>query len=451
MTGLQLQSSARGRWQGMPPAEVYGLSTDSRSLKEGDVFLALRGPHFDGHRFAGEAAKHGAVALIGDETGRLLWNDIELPQLEVSDTLYALGDIATEWRKRLKATVVAITGSYGKTTVRSMLEHGLNHLGLKVASTRENNNNLIGVPQTLLDIDIDARVALVECGVSEAGEMQRLAQMTRPDIAIITGLAAAHTEGLGGISGVAREKAVMLQHISPGGYAVLGCGVAADLRSHGVKPVTDFLDMDAEDGGVVHWQVRGSKVTLELADESVELKMELPASHWAADMALAATVICRLTGKGIAEVARALAGWQAMPGRMQRFTAYSGAIILNDTYNANPASMAAALDTLRRMPGRRFAILADMAELGGEAEALHAGLDISGLDGLILTGPQMRVLADTCSDAHWVPDVDAAVAAAREMQLAGGDVVLIKASRCMGLDRVVLALTKPHAGEADAV
>jgi len=460
MTARELQTSTRGAWHGTPPSEVFGLSTDTRTLRKGEAFLALRGPTFDGHRFGSEAMEYGASAMIvdrkGDGAGDALWQSVRLPQLVVNNTLDALGDIAGAWRKQLSGTVVAIAGSYGKTTVRSMLEHGLRRLGLNVAATKANDNNLIGVPQTILSTESDADVALVECGVSEAGEMRRLARMLQPDVAMIIGLAPAHAEGLGDLRSVVHEKGVLLQHLTENGCAVLGAGVAAVMHDQGFSPDVACMDMDdSTDGSVVRWQIRESHCRLQLGGETATVELNVPAQHQAADMALAATVIHHLTQKVVSEIAEALSGWQAVPGRMQCLPGIHGSLVIHDAYNANPASMAAALDTLRRMPGRHFAVLGDMAELGEASADLHAALDASGMDGLILVGRRMKVLADICAMAQWVPDVDAAMLAAKKLRLGAGDVVLVKGSRCMGLEKVVDALMEHGAeirgGKADAV
>jgi len=460
MTGRELQTSTRGVWHGTPPFEVLGLSTDTRTLRKGEVFLALRGPTFDGHRFGPEAVERGASALVvdrkGDGAGDALWQSMRLPQLVVNNTLDALGDIASAWRKQLSGTVVAITGSYGKTTVRSMLEHGLRCLGLNVAATKANDNNLIGVPKTILSIEQDVDIALVECGVSEAGEMRRLARMLQPDVAMIIGLAPAHAEGLGDLRGVAHEKGALLQHVTENGCAVLGAGVSAVMRDQGFSPDVACMDMDdSPDGSVVRWQIRDSHCLLRLGGETATVELNVPAQHWAADMALAATVIHHLTQKEIGAIAEALSGWRAVPGRMQCLSGIHASTIIHDAYNANPVSMAAALDTLRRMPGRHFAVLGDMAELGEASAFLHAALDVSGMNGLILAGRRMKVLADICAMAQWVPDADAAMMAAKKLSLGAGDVVLVKGSHCMGLEKVVDALMEQgvemRGGEADAV
>ncbi len=426
MSGAELARATGGVWRGRPPAVVRGLSTDTRTLREGEAFLALQGPRFDGHRFLDQAARAGASALVVRADAALAETPVT-PQLRVADTLAALGDIAAAWRARLSVPVVAVTGSCGKTTVRAMLEHGLRRLGLRVAATRANDNNLIGVPQTLLAIPEDADVALVECGISEPGEMARLARITRPDIAVITALAAAHAEGLGDVRGVARMLAEA---------GALPAGVRA-------------LAMDDADAGAVRWRMEGSRCRLSVDGEDASLDFELPACHWGADAALAATVMRRLTGRPLAEIVRALEGWRPVAGRMNARPGRGGARVLDDAYNANPASMAAALDTLRRMPGRRFAVLGDMAELGEASRALHEALDVSGLDGLLLVGREMRALAALHPEAEWAPDAEAAaVRAASAWDLRAGDVVLVKGSRCMGLERVVEALTRGEGADA---
>lgn len=450
MSSYQLQVSTRGKWYGMPPSEMPSLSTDTRSLKAGEAFLALRGVSFDGHRFASAAMQRGASMLIGDAAGNAQWKSVELPVLEVNDTLKALGDIAGAWRKELSATVIAIAGSYGKTTLRSMLAYALGRMGLNVAATKANDNNLIGVPQTLLSIDKDVDVALVECGISEVGEMQRLGKMVQPDMVIITGFSPAHAEGLGDLRGVVYEKGRLLHHLTRKGCAVSGSGVFNLMREYGILPDVSLMDMDdPTDKSVVHWQIQGRCCLLQLGGVTAAVDLNLPAQHQAAGMALAATVIHQLTQQGIVEIAAALAAWQAVPGRMQCLSGIHDSIIIHDAYNANPASMRAALDTVRGMSGRHFAVLGDMAELGKESSRLHAALDVSGLDGIVLVGQQMQALTDVCEEVQWVPTTDAALLAVGDWMLHANDVVLVKGSRCMALEKVVSLLTQQ--GKADAV
>lgn len=441
MSGLDLQACTAGRWHGTPPPMVGGVCTDTRKLAEGDAFLALRGANFDGHAFAGEAARCGAAALVGDSSGMRAWQDIGLPQLEVGDSLLALGDIAGGWRSRLNIPVAGITGSFGKTTLRSMLEHILTGMGLRLTATRSNDNNLIGVPQTLLRIAEDDDVALIECGISEPGEMQRLAAMLRPDVAVITGIAAAHAEGLGSLAGVASEKALLLDAVPEGGSAVLGHGVAELLGERALPQGVTLIDMDGDGESVVRWEMHGRTVRLARGVECAEFELSLPALHWAADAALAATVAGLLGPVSLTDAASAMGSWQAVSGRMQSLTGRGGCRILDDSYNANPASMQAALDTLRSLNGRRIAVLGDMAELGQGSAALHAALNIEGLDAVLLLGEEMRHLTDRSPAVVHVQSAKQAVSELQGMGLNRHDTLLVKGSRCMRMEQIVRALT----------
>ncbi len=441
MTGTQMARATRGHWLGHPPARVCAICTDTRRIQPGDTFLALRGSRFDGHAYAAAAARAGAAALIGDQEGVRGWQGISLPQLEVEDSLTALGDIAAAWRQGFSGRVVAITGSVGKTSLRSMLEYALPRLGLRVAATHANENNLIGVPATLLHARGDEDVILIECGISEPGEMHRLAAIVRPDIAVITAVTTAHTEGLGGLAGVLREKATLFSGLQSRGWGALGVGVQKNMVRYGLKPDCLLLDMDAPETGSVRWRLTGRRLRLLLADRQANIELALPAEHWGANMALAASILCRLAGASLPAVAQALNGWQPLSGRMRMLPGTGGCRIIDDTYNANPASMQAALDTLQRLPGRHFAILGDMAELGEETARMHASINPGSLDGLILVGRHIRNLRTRYSEAACVEDADTAIPIARSWPLATGDHVLVKASRCMQLERVVQALT----------
>jgi UDP-N-acetylmuramoyl-tripeptide--D-alanyl-D-alanine ligase len=445
MTGLELQKATRGAWQKEIPESIGGISTDSRNFAEGHAFLALRGPSFDGHRFA-EQLLTRASAMIGDAQGMHLWESFETPQLQVEDTLAALGDIANAWRNRLnQTTVIAITGSYGKTTIRSMLSHIFTSLNRNTAATHANLNNLIGVPTTLLGIDASAEIALIECGISEEGEMQRLSEIVQPDVAVITGLAPAHSTGLGGMKGVAREKADLLTHLLPQGWCVLGEGVAKQLSQHDQAISHDAIDMDQADGEAVQWSLAGKRLTLSHKGESAELELPLPAHHWAANMALSATIAMRYfnqqkTGPKplFSELAASLSNWQPVEGRMHIIGGINGATIIDDSYNANPVSMQAALDTLTELSGRHIAIIGDMAELDDPSHA-HRLLNLSGIDMLILIGNEMKVVKHDHPDAIWFATTDEAVVWTEENleQFNSGDHILVKASRSMHLDRIV--------------
>ncbi len=451
MSGMELAMATGGSWQGGIPDMISGICTDSRHVAAGTAFLALRGPHHDGHAYAAEVAGI-CTALIGDAEGAAAWGDTDRPRLIVADTLAALGDIAAAWRRKLARTLMlAITGSYGKTTVRSMLVHALGALGLDVATNPANHNNLIGVPQTLLAVAELADVAVIECGISEPGEMQRLAEIVRPDAAVLTGLGAAHGEGLGGLEGVIREKSALLAGTRPDGWCVLGAGVQAQLAPRQLLPQAPCIAMDDETA--VAWSLNGSLLRLTYESEACEIPLVLPARHWAEDMALTATVamrvqIARGDAPTLAPIAEALADWRPVSGRLQLLPGRNGSLILDDSYNANPASMQAALDTLAGLSGRRIAILGDMAELGADAPSQHAAIDVAGIDSLILVGPLMHHLAARHPEATWLPDTEAACHHAGTLSLAAGDTVLIKASHGMRLDRIVAMLAAKEAADA---
>jgi len=453
MTGAELQKATRGAWRKGVPESISGISTDSRNFAEGSAFLALRGPNFDGHRFADQLFTK-ASAMIGDAQGVQLWESYETPQLQVEDTLAALGDIANAWRNRLKqTTVIAITGSYGKTTVRSMLVQIFTSLSRNTAATHANLNNLIGVPTTLLGIDKSAEIALIECGISEEGEMRRLSEIVQPDVAVITGLAPAHSSGLGGMKGVASEKTALLSHLRPQGWCLLGEGVAKQLSQHEQTISHDAIDMDQGADEAVQWYLNDHQLTLTYRGELAKIKLALPASHWAANMALAVTIAMRYfnqkndkTTPAFAKVVATLADWKPVEGRMEIVTGINGASVMDDSYNANPASMQAALDTLTRLSGRRIAIIGDMGELDDPGSA-HCSLNLSDIDMVILVGREMEAAKESCPDAIWFATTDEAVAWTKENMTTfnSSDHILIKASRSMQLDRVVRLMVNQEA------
>ncbi len=407
LTGKELKQASQGEWVNDKQAdEVEGIGTDTRDFVKGHAFLALRGPSFDGHEHAQQIADD-ATALIGDDIGVLQWQALSTPQLKVADTLQSLGDIAGFYRSRLQHTkVIAITGSYGKTTVRSMLEHIAQALDVEVAATQANFNNLIGVPKTLLNIEMNADIALIECGISEQGEMLRLSEIVQPDAVVVTGLSQAHGEGLGGIQGIALEKAQLLAHLHQDGWAVLGQGVA-ELFAGVEHKTVDMLAMENPDA--VAWSLQGKTLVLrhsQLRDTQSECQFDLllPAKHWAADMALAATVMLKLAQDldkpwTLKEISTALESWQPVQGRMAIYP-LSGFTLIDDAYNANPVSMQAALDTLADLEGHRTAILGDMLELGEDAKQLHEQLDLHDIDEVLTVGNLMAGLAAANPDAN---------------------------------------------------
>jgi len=442
LTGHELKQATDGVWRKSEAELVEGISTDTRQFRAGNAFLALRGPHFDGHCYAAEVADQ-ANALIGDREGVRLWDNLTRPQLEVHDTLVALGDIANAWRQKLPhTTVVAITGSYGKTTVRSMMHHVFTILGIHCHATKANLNNLVGVPLTLLEIPPEAEVALIECGISETGEMERLASIVAPDVAVLTGLTTAHGEGLGGLHGVIAEKTKMMDHLTQQGWILLGEGVKELLAVSGKHVNRHHPLLDPQHADYVQWELQGRMLTLRQADQQAHIELMLPARHWAANMALVATMLLHwfaLQGREIpslADVAMALQHWTPPGGRM-RLLQGSTLTVIDDCYNANPVSMQVALDTLAALQGHRVAIIGDMAELGEDAARLHRQLCLHDVDEVILIGPLMLHLADAHPHARSFTDIEEAEAWLENHRFPDGSTVLLKASRSMQLERLL--------------
>lgn len=289
-------------------------------------------------------------------------------------------------------------------------------------------------------------MALIECGISELGEMARLSQIVQPDIAVITGISAAHSSGLGGLEGVAREKSNLIAHLLPQGWCVFGSGVSQQLKNQSIPHTS--IDMDRIESDAVQWSLKGQALQLSTCSEKGELTLPLPARHWAANMALAATVVLKYFSHSpdrplpeLQKIADILSGWQAVDGRMTTVTGINGVTILDDSYNANPISMQAALDTLAQLPGHKTAIIGDMAELEHSAEA-HASLDVSGIDRLILVGNEMQALKTGQPEALWFATTDEALKWITDNlnRFGKNDYLLIKASRSMQLDRIVRAM-----------
>jgi UDP-N-acetylmuramoyl-tripeptide--D-alanyl-D-alanine ligase len=439
--------------RGDPATIVTGVSTDSRTLADGELFVALRGPTFDGHAFVAAAASRGAAAALiaHDATPP----DGTLPILRApSDTVRALGELAHAHRKRMNARVVAITGSAGKTTTKEMIASILSLEG-KTLATRGNLNNWIGVPLTVFGLEASHRFAVIEMGMSTFGEIARLAEITSPDVGLITLVAAAHTAELGGIDGVLRAKAELFDALGHEATAVVNlddpriASLQSSLRSR-VLTFGSAPECDVRIAGTPTLSLSGTSVEIFVQGELVRATVPLLGAHQARNMAAAIATALAL------EVApdRMLSGLASTPtvaGRMYLRHA-RGLTILDDTYNANPESMAAALETLSALASqtgsRAIAILADMRELGAESQRHHLGIGrLAAARALALytLGAESRAIARGAREAgltHVVDEVD--IEPLREVlrrDLRPGDLVLVKGSRGMRMERIVAALT----------
>lgn len=433
-------------------AEFARVATDSRTLQPGDLFVALQGDNFDGHAFVAAAQVAGAAGAIVSQRV-----DCPLPQIVVGNTLAALQTYAADWRRRYDLPVVAVTGSNGKTTTKQLLASIFAARG-PVLATQGNLNNHIGVPLTLLRLRPEHRTAVIEMGANHAGEIALLTELARPDVGVVTQAGDAHLEGFGSREGVARAKGELFAGLG-GGVAVINADDAhaplwRDLARH--ASVLSFGFGEDADVRALHLQPEppqaptGTQFELRAPNGRQTVRLPLPGRHNVAN-ALAAAACGVALGLDLAQIAQGIAAVDAPSGRLSWKTTPQGARLLDDSYNANPSSLRAGLELLASMQGRRWAILGGMAELGPEAERLHAEAGRIarqlGIDRLLTLGPLARAAAEAFgAGAEAFDDVESLAQAAKQ-QLNGETVVLVKGSRSSRMERVVAALTGGTAGD----
>ncbi|QIT56282.1 UDP-N-acetylmuramoyl-tripeptide--D-alanyl-D-alanine ligase [Aquisalimonas sp. 2447] len=422
-----------------PSVAFRGVSTDSRSVNPGELFVALEGERFDGHGFLSDAVARGAAAVMvrhGDNIGA--------PALVVEDTRRALGALARHWRRRCTARIAAITGSNGKTTVKEMLGAILNQVAPTLV-TRGNLNNDIGVPLTLFRLAEGDHFAVVEMGANHGGEIATLAAIAEPDVGVVTNAGPSHLEGFGSVDGVARGKGEMFQGLGAGGTAVINADDAyADLwrQLAGGKAIVDF-GIDAPAAVSASPASPGQPVRISLPAGTVSVRLPVPGRHNLMN-ALAAAAAASALGASPEAIRSGLEGVSPVAGRLNRRNGVAGSTVLDDTYNANPASLAAGLEVLATVQGASWLVLGDMGELGTDGAALHAEAGrrarAAGVRRLFAVGPLSAEAATAFgAGAQHFDDQQALIDALRAAVTA--DVtVLVKGSRSMGMERVVQAL-----------
>ena len=425
-----------------------GVGTDTRILQPGQLFVALQGPNFDAHDYVATAAARGAVAaLVAHEI------KTELPQIIVTDTRQALADLAALWRGRFDIPLIAITGSNGKTTVKEMLAAILGQRA-EVLATHGNLNNEIGLPLTLLQLDHSHRAAVIEAGASQPGDIACLTRIAVPTVAVLTNASSAHLAGFGSLEAVAHSKGEIFEGLAESGTAVINADDAfADLWRGlaGTHRVLSFaLDAEADVRGA-WWPQDVLQNTLEITTPAGELSvaLPLPGRHNAMN-ALAATAAALAAGVALADIKAGLESLRPVPGRLCWKIGSSGARILDDTYNANPASLLAALDVLADCTGERCLVLGDMAELGGEAEALHASAGRrahdAGVTRLYAVGELSRYAVDAFAELAggqaWHFATQEPLIERLQQDLHADSTLLVKGSRSAHMERVVDALTE---------
>ncbi|GAB4175364.1 MAG: UDP-N-acetylmuramoyl-tripeptide--D-alanyl-D-alanine ligase [Geothermobacteraceae bacterium] len=425
---------------------VSGVSTDSRTIRAGELFVPLRGPRYDGHDFLLRALQNGAGACLSEE----VIAGLKVPVIQVSDTLRALGDLAAAHRCGYRGPLVAVTGSSGKTTTKEMLAAILERTapGLKSAG---NFNNLVGVPLTLFGLRPDThRWAVLEMGMSARGEIARLAEIAQPTVGLITNIGPAHLETLRGLDGVARAKGELFAALAAGGTAVVNADDERVLNlpvANGVRRLLYGLSSEAE-VRAERIEARGASVRFRLlaGDQAAEVELQV-AGRFNASNALAAAAAALALNVPLAEIVAGLNAFSPLQGRMQLIRLASGAQLLKDDYNANPLSMGAALEALDALEGegRRIAVLGDMLELGDESSRLHREVGARAArhcDLLLLLGQMAESMAEGARQAGLasrrirIATNHEEAAACLGRVLREGDRVLVKGSRGMRMERI---------------
>ena len=440
-------------------AEFTAVNTDSRAIKAGDLFVALKGERFDGHAFVAQAAVAGAVAAIVETEGLKTEDPAlsgKITLVFVDDTLKALGRLAAYWRRQFDIPVVALTGSNGKTTVKEMLasilreavavESRAPRAESSVLATRGNLNNHIGVPLTLLELRREHRYAVIEMGMNHAGEISYITHLAEPDVALITNAGVAHIENLGSADAIAEAKGEIFAGLKTNGTAVINADDSYAPRWRELAAGRRQLDfaLDKEAAVTASYRVRelDSEIVLNTPLGSARATVPAPGLHNVRN-ALAASAAATALAVSTATVAAGLARFGGVKGRLQRKHGVNGSTLIDDTYNANPDSLRAAIAVLVEARGTQLLVLGDMGELGGFAAALHAEAGTHARDAgvsRLLTLGEFSAHASAAFGAgarHFtrIEDLLAEIGS-----VLGPDVtMLVKGSRFMQMERVVKA------------
>jgi UDP-N-acetylmuramoyl-tripeptide--D-alanyl-D-alanine ligase len=429
-------------------AEVLRVSTDSRSIQPGDLFIALRGEKFDGGAFAAQALQQGAAGVVLDAR--------QAPELasaiRVDDTRFALGRLGAAWRQRFAIPVVAVTGSNGKTTVKEMLAAILRvEVGSEtgVLHTEGNLNNDIGLPLMLLRLRDTHRFAVLEMGMNHAGEIDYLTRLARPDVAVVNNALSAHIGFLGSVENIARAKGEIFNGLPASGIAVFNADDAHAWlwrESNAQREIVDFgLRQPAAVRGQYQPSGFGSALTLSLRTATLDIALQVPGEHNVMN-ALAAAAAALALGVSHRSIVVGLSGFTGVKGRLQRKPALHGSTFIDDTYNANPDSVKAALAVLAQQPGTKLLVLGDMGELGADAAAMHTDIGraarAAGVDRLLALGELSRetVTAFGAGAMHFERIEE--LLAELENALTSDATVLVKGSRFMQMERVVKSFTE---------
>ncbi|MGL4428673.1 MAG: UDP-N-acetylmuramoyl-tripeptide--D-alanyl-D-alanine ligase [Silvania sp.] len=420
------------------------VTSDTRKITPGCLFVALKGERFDAHDFAEQAKAAGAGALL---VSRKL--DIDLPQVVVKDTRLAFGELAAWVRQQVPTRIVALTGSSGKTSVKEMTAAILSQCG-NTLYTAGNLNNDIGVPMTLLRLTKEHEYAVIELGANHQGEIAWTVDLTRPEAALVNNLAAAHLEGFGSLEGVAKAKGEIYTGLPLNGIAILNAdnndwlnwkSVIGDRKTWRFSPNAANSDFTATN---IHVTSHGTEFTLQTPTGDVDVLLPLPGRHNIAN-ALAASALAMAVGAPLSAIKTGLANLTAVPGRLFPIQLGENKLLLDDSYNANVGSMTAAVQVLSEMPGYRVMVVGDMAELGAESEACHIQVGeaakASGIDSVLSTGHLSQAISQASGVGEHFADKATLIARLKalveEQQIV---TILVKGSRSAAMEEVVHAL-----------
>lgn len=432
-------------------AEFTGVSTDTRTLARGNLFVALVGPNFDGHAFVNDAAGKGAV---GSLVSRSLPAD--MATVQVADTRLSLGQLSAHWRGQFQIPVIAVTGSNGKTSVKNMIAAILAETGPGL-STQGNLNNDIGVPLTLLQLKPGDRYAVIEMGMNHPGEISYLTRLASPTIALINNAAEAHLSGLGSVEAVAYAKGEIYSGLTADGIAIVNVDDHyADLwrrLSGSHRLVTFGLDHQADVSADYTLSTSGSQIHLRTPQGDISMRLSLLGRHNVMN-ALAASSASLAAGASLADIQAGLEKLRSVSGRLEVKHGLNDSRVLDDTYNANPGSLAAGVEVLKSAAGERVLVLGDMGELGDAARDIHRRVGLLakslGIEHLYAVGELTQDAVESFGKgAQHFASHEALIEALRA-NLHAGVTVLVKGSRLMKMERVVAGIVADGAGGGKA-
>ncbi|MBR5713337.1 MAG: UDP-N-acetylmuramoyl-tripeptide--D-alanyl-D-alanine ligase [Clostridia bacterium] len=428
----------------LPSADVKSIVIDSRQAEENSVFIALVGEKADGHNYIAGIADRISCAVVEHEV------DVDVPQIIVPSTYKAVGAIGAYIRKKSGVTVVGVTGSVGKTSVKELTASVLSQ-GFNVLKTEKNHNNELGLPLTLFRLAEEHQAAVLEMGISYFGEMTRVSAIATPDIAIFTNIENVHTENLIDRDGVLRAKTELVANMR-GNTLILNAEddkLAGYKLPDGKKAVYYGIDGNAfvTASDIVYHGMDSTSFKLSIGDESIDVLLPASGRHMVLD-SLAAAAAGHVLGLPIDKIKKGIESYVTISGRMSRIN-YRGAVIIDDCYNASPTSMTASLNVLAKAEGRKIALLGDMLELGERSDELHENVGRAAaelkIDLLITVGSSAKRIAEAARTAglenvYNVSNAEAADLIKRELR--EGDTLLVKASRGMALEKIIEAVTK---------